>query len=51
VQAAGEMVDRRALHDRVVDVEEGSGQRIGFGCQRHLNLGRRRGRLTSQNRA
>ena len=37
-QAAGEMEDRRALHHRVVDVEEGRGGQVGAGRHRRFVL-------------
>ncbi len=40
-QTAGEVVDRRALHHRVVDVEEAGRRRVGRGGQRRLQLGDR----------
>ena len=49
VQSAGEMEDRGALHDRVVDIEECRRLEVGFRRQRVFDFGGGSGRLTSEN--
>ena len=51
MQAAREVEDRRALHDRVVDVEERRGRGIGLRSERVLDLGGGRGGLSGQHRS
>ena len=48
VQAAGEVEDARALHHRVVDVEERRGVGVGRRCERGLDLGGGGRRLAGQ---
>jgi hypothetical protein len=50
VQPAREVVDRRALHDRVVDVEERRGVGVGIGGEPVLDLARGRRSLAGEHR-
>jgi hypothetical protein len=51
MQPAREVEDRRALHDRVVDVEERRRRDVGLGGEGVLDLGGRRSGLAGQHRS